>query len=194
MSAIEIMDPRMDTGMTIEHTFESFDTERRRSPEDTLGIMDRLIVREMAWISGHSLAQTVYTCIYFHHIKKLNELPMPTLTSNMDDIIYGVLRSYILATVKCCHYIWTEMTQGNVYEVNNAGNTHNQWSHIAANDRKRISQPIFSACISTIRILMWWYSTISIAPSCCWIICWTQRSQVKQLFLWIFQHDIHTAV
>ncbi|KAL7317714.1 N-alpha-acetyltransferase, non-catalitic subunit, variant 2 [Mucor circinelloides] len=116
MSAIEIMDPRMDTGMAIEHTFESFDIEKRTSPEDTLGIMDRLVVREMAWISGHSLAQTVYTCIYFHHIKKLNQLPMPTLTSNMDDIIYGVLRSYILATVKCCHYIWTEMTQGNVYE------------------------------------------------------------------------------
>lgn len=121
MSAIEIMDPRMDTGMAIEHTFESFDIEKRTSPEDTLGIMDRLVVREMAWISGHSLAQTVYTCIYFHHIKKLNQLPMPTLTSNMDDIIYGVLRSYILATVKCCHYIWTEMTQGNVYEVNGSG-------------------------------------------------------------------------
>lgn len=117
MSAIEIMDPRMDTGMAIEETFEKFDIEKRLSCEDALGIMDRLVVREMAWISGHSLAQTVYTCIYFHHIKKLNELSMPTLTSNMDDIIYGVLRSYILATVKCCHYIWTEMTQGNVYEV-----------------------------------------------------------------------------
>ncbi|KAI8643537.1 Mak10 subunit, NatC N-terminal acetyltransferase-domain-containing protein [Parasitella parasitica] len=116
MSAIEIMDPRMDTGMTIEETFKKFDIDKRLMPEDILGIMDRLIVREMAWISGHSLAQTVYTCIYFHHIKHLNESSMPTLKSTMSDILYGVLRSYILATVKCCHYIWTEMTQGNVYE------------------------------------------------------------------------------
>ncbi|CEP10292.1 hypothetical protein [Parasitella parasitica] len=116
MSAIEIMDPRMDTGMTIEQPCKTFDIDKRLTPEDTLGIMDRLVVREMAWISGHSLVQTVYTCIYFLHIKYLNESSMPTLTSNMDDIIYGVLRSYILATATCCHYIWTEMTQGNVYE------------------------------------------------------------------------------
>lgn len=120
MSAIEIMDPRMDTGMLIEETTTNkFDIHKRLSADQTLGIMDRLVTREMAWISGHSLSQTVYTCIYFHHVKELNDMPMPTLTSNMSDILYGVLKSYVLATVKCCHYIWTEMTQGNVFEVNN---------------------------------------------------------------------------
>lgn len=119
MSAIEIMDPRMDTGMVVEQTYKTFDIEKRLSPESTLGIMDRLVTREMAWISGHSLAQTVYTCIYLHHIQDLNQMAMPTLTSSRDDIIYGVLKSYIMATGKCCHYIWTEMTQGNVFEVNN---------------------------------------------------------------------------
>lgn len=117
MSAIEIMDPRMDTGMLVKEKPNTFDIHNRISIEETLGIMDRLLTREMAWISGHSLAQTVYTCIYFHHIATLNQLPMPTLTSGMDDIIYGVLKTYVLATVKCCHYIWTEMTQGNVFEV-----------------------------------------------------------------------------
>ncbi|KAI9257790.1 Mak10 subunit, NatC N-terminal acetyltransferase-domain-containing protein [Helicostylum pulchrum] len=116
MSAIEIMDPRMDTGMLVKEKPNTFDIQNRISIEETLGIMDRLLTREMAWISGHSLSQTVYTCIYFHHIATLNLLPMPTLTSSMDDIIYGVLKTYVLATVKCCHYIWTEMTQGNVFE------------------------------------------------------------------------------
>jgi hypothetical protein len=118
MSAIEIMDPRMDTGMAVEQTYKTFDIEKRLSSESTLGIMDRLVTREMAWISGHSLSQTVYTCIYFHHIQALNQSSMPTLTSSRDDIIYGVLKSYILATAKCCHYIWLEMTQGKVFEVN----------------------------------------------------------------------------
>lgn len=117
MSAIEIMDPRMDTGMLVKEKPNTFDISKRISIEETLGMMDRLLTREMAWISGHSLSQTVYTCIYFHHIQTLNQLPMPTLTSSMDDIIYGVLKTYVLATVKCCHYIWTEMTQGNVFEV-----------------------------------------------------------------------------
>lgn len=117
MSAIEIMDPRMDTGMLIEEKPNKFDILKKLSGEETLGIMDRLLTREMAWISGHSLSQTVYTCIYFHHIQTLNGLPMPTLTSDFESIIYGVLKTYILATVKCCHYIWTEMTQGNVFEV-----------------------------------------------------------------------------
>jgi hypothetical protein len=72
----------------------------------------------MAWISGHSLSQTVYTCTYFHHIKTLAETPMPTLSSKTEEIMYGVLKTYVLATVKSCHYVWTEMTQGNVYEVN----------------------------------------------------------------------------
>ncbi|KAI7907061.1 Mak10 subunit, NatC N-terminal acetyltransferase-domain-containing protein [Cokeromyces recurvatus] len=110
------MDPRMDTGIAVEQTFTQFDIQKRLTAEQVLGIMDRLVTCEMAWISGHSLAQTVYTCIYFHHTETLNKLHMPKLTSKVEDIIYGVLRTYILATVKCCQYIWTEMTQGNVYE------------------------------------------------------------------------------
>jgi hypothetical protein len=116
MSAIEIMDPRMDTGMTMEEN--TFDIKKHRSASETLWIMDRLLTCEMAWISGHSLSQTVYTCTYFHHIKTLTETAMPTLSSKAEEIMYGVLKTYVLATVKSCHYVWTEMTQGNVYEVN----------------------------------------------------------------------------
>lgn len=117
MSAIEVMNPRMDTGMLVEETSQDFDVSKPLSPKQTLYIMDNLVTREMAWISGHSLSQTVYTCIYFTHIKTLNEIPMPTVHSSVQDIVYGVLRAYILATAKCCHYIFTEMTNGNVYEV-----------------------------------------------------------------------------
>ncbi|KAI8979809.1 Mak10 subunit, NatC N-terminal acetyltransferase-domain-containing protein [Mycotypha africana] len=120
MGAIVVMDPRMDTGMNVNNNNDeqqSFDIDKRLSGKQTLNIMDQLVVREMAWISGHSLSQTVFTCIYFHHVQKLSQLPMPTLSnSSAEDTIYGVLKAYILATLKCCHYIFMEMSQGNVYE------------------------------------------------------------------------------
>ncbi|KAG1143589.1 hypothetical protein G6F37_006800 [Rhizopus arrhizus] len=117
MSAIEIMDPRMDTGALVKIAEPSLDISRQLSAEETLDIMDSLITREIAWLSGHSLSQTVYTCIYFHHIVTLNELsPKIIASTDINDVIYSALRVYILASVKCCHYIWMEMAQGNVYE------------------------------------------------------------------------------
>lgn len=118
MSAIEIMDPRMDTGVPVEATEKNIDISKRLSPEETLGVMDSLVTREIAWLSGHSLSQTVYTCIYFHHLAALNELsPSIINSSSAENVVYSAMRVYILATVKCCNYIWTEMIQGNIYEV-----------------------------------------------------------------------------
>jgi hypothetical protein len=162
MSAIEIMDPRMDTGMLVEESTEKFDILKRLEPEKVLGIMDRLVTREMAWISGHSLSQTVYTCIYFHHTEQLNSLPMPTLTSTMDDVLFGVLKSYILATVKTCHYIWTEMAKGNVFEVKSRDLIMPMalfYSTLFVY-RKKISQQIYLDYHSMIRTLMLLYLMI----------------------------------
>ncbi|ORY95835.1 Mak10 subunit, NatC N-terminal acetyltransferase-domain-containing protein [Syncephalastrum racemosum] len=118
MSAIEIMDPKMDTGMVLENTSSvPFDVQQRLTPEQLLWIMDRLLSCEMAWMSGHSLSQTIYTCLYFHHVPALATEPPANL--NMDDpvdVIYTVLKAYILATVRCCQLVWSEMTLGNVYE------------------------------------------------------------------------------
>ena len=69
----------------------------------------------MAWISGHSLAQTVYTCTYFHHIQ---ELVSEDCEKSPEGAIQNALRAYVLGTVKCCHHIWNEMSLCNVYEVN----------------------------------------------------------------------------
>ncbi|ORE06548.1 Mak10-domain-containing protein [Rhizopus microsporus var. microsporus] len=94
MSAIEIMDPRMDTGVIVSEQ-EPFDISRRMSAEETLDVMDNLVTREIAWLAGHSLSQTVYTCIYFHHMKSLNELSSSVVTSmSIEDIAYSALRIY----------------------------------------------------------------------------------------------------
>ncbi|EIE87740.1 hypothetical protein RO3G_12451 [Rhizopus delemar RA 99-880] len=99
MSAIEIMDPRMDTGALVKIAEPSLDISKQLSAEETLDIMDSLVTREIAWLSGHSLSQTVYTCIYFHHIVTLNELsPKIIASTDINDVIYSALRVYILAS------------------------------------------------------------------------------------------------
>ncbi|KAI9305646.1 Mak10 subunit, NatC N-terminal acetyltransferase-domain-containing protein [Cunninghamella echinulata] len=112
------MDPRMDTGMVIdEGKRKKYDIEQVLNPLQVLWIMDKLLSCEMAWISGHSLAQTVYTCIYFHHVPTLMDLPPPPLnTADIDSVIQCVLKAYILASVKCCQHIWKEMISGNIFE------------------------------------------------------------------------------
>ncbi|KAL1226434.1 hypothetical protein V5N11_018849 [Cardamine amara subsp. amara] len=75
MSALEIMDPKMDSGMV--STFYSIDeaVENGFAPvpvsadstvdvQSTIDIMDHLLVCEATWHMGHSLAQTVFSCIY----------------------------------------------------------------------------------------------------------------------------------
>jgi hypothetical protein len=79
----------------------------------------------MTWHSGHSLSQTLYTCMYFHHVLELS--PELFINNSNDDSIQHsdspiefvilVLKAYVLGTVKCCHLVWNEMTKGNVYEV-----------------------------------------------------------------------------
>ncbi|XP_010241586.1 PREDICTED: N-alpha-acetyltransferase 35, NatC auxiliary subunit isoform X2 [Nelumbo nucifera] len=76
MSALEIMDPKMDSGIehsgyhSIEEAIEdgaapiplSFD--RTVDVQCTIDIMDHFLACEATWHKGHSLAQTVFSCIY----------------------------------------------------------------------------------------------------------------------------------
>ncbi|XP_031382866.1 N-alpha-acetyltransferase 35, NatC auxiliary subunit isoform X1 [Punica granatum] len=75
MSALEIMDPKMDSGMigryySVDEAIDggaapipiSFD--RTVDVQCTIDIMDHLLACEATWHKGHSLAQTVFSCIY----------------------------------------------------------------------------------------------------------------------------------
>ncbi|PPS09311.1 hypothetical protein GOBAR_AA11333 [Gossypium barbadense] len=75
MSALEIMDPKMDSGIVC--TYYSIDEaiENGAAPIPisldstidvcrTIDIMDHLLACEAAWHKGHSVAQTVFSCIY----------------------------------------------------------------------------------------------------------------------------------
>ncbi|KAK9765100.1 N-alpha-acetyltransferase, non-catalitic subunit [Basidiobolus ranarum] len=116
MAAIEIMDPKMDTGMYVEgqDASKDFDVSSTLSASQVLGIMDKLCSCELAWHSGHSLSQTIFTCLYVHNVFKIP--PVEGFSEFDDNLVTLVLKSYVLGVIKCCQLIWQEMVKGNVYE------------------------------------------------------------------------------
>ncbi|RMX51654.1 hypothetical protein pdam_00020297 [Pocillopora damicornis] len=77
MSAIEMMDPKMDAGMLCNKAKKVLQFEpavkaglvriKDLTPKELIGIMDELIACLITWLDGHSLVQTVFTCLYMHN-------------------------------------------------------------------------------------------------------------------------------
>ncbi|KAL8129609.1 hypothetical protein V2J09_018764 [Rumex salicifolius] len=82
MSALEIMDPKMDSGIdngkyfSIDEAIDSGAAPVPLSLDRTLDtlcindIVDHLLACEATWHKGHSLAQTVYSCLYLLRIDR----------------------------------------------------------------------------------------------------------------------------
>ncbi|RHN63998.1 putative NatC N(alpha)-terminal acetyltransferase, Mak10 subunit [Medicago truncatula] len=75
MSALEIMDPKMDSGMastyySLDEAIENGAAPVPVSDDKTtdvrciIDIFDHILACEATWHKGHSLAQTVYSCLY----------------------------------------------------------------------------------------------------------------------------------
>lgn len=75
MSALEIMDPKMDSGIvcryySVDEAVENgtapvpVNSDRTVDVQCVIDIMDHLLACEATWHKGHSLAQTVFSCIY----------------------------------------------------------------------------------------------------------------------------------
>jgi hypothetical protein len=100
----------------------------------------------MAWLSGHSLSQTVFTCMYIHHVFSLvkESAAVSEKEDEPPELVFSVLKAYVLATIKCCHFVWREMVSGNVYEASAIGTIN--CSKLLADainlSRRRILQPI----------------------------------------------------
>ncbi|CAN6252916.1 unnamed protein product [Urochloa humidicola] len=82
MSALEIMDPKMDSGIersgynSIEEAIEDgvapipLSLDRTLDVQRTIDVMDHLFSCEATWHKGHTLAQTVFTCIYLMKMER----------------------------------------------------------------------------------------------------------------------------
>ncbi|KAM7511569.1 hypothetical protein LguiB_010444 [Lonicera macranthoides] len=75
MSALEIMDPKMDSGIACRYYSIDEAIENGAAPvplsfdktvdvQCVIDVMDHLLACEATWHKGHSLAQTVFSCIY----------------------------------------------------------------------------------------------------------------------------------
>ncbi|KAI5306498.1 nicotinamide n-methyltransferase [Ascosphaera pollenicola] len=144
VGALEIMDPKMDSGYLApgETLDDDYDVSRNLRPEEVVGIMDQLLCHEAAWHMGHSIAQTIFTSIYVDRI--LWPVPQSFESARFDRPVKGrhtgypsvsnpdtsdvkpptpasnlvslVLRAYCLSLVKACDRAHSRITLEYFYE------------------------------------------------------------------------------
>ncbi|XP_073402099.1 N-alpha-acetyltransferase 35, NatC auxiliary subunit isoform X3 [Dendrobates tinctorius] len=112
MSAIEMMDPKMDAGMIgnqVNRKVLNFDQAIKDGNikikdltwPDLIGIMDTCFCCLITWLEGHSLAQTVFTCLYVH---------------NADFIEDPAMKAFALGILKICDIAREKVNKAAVFE------------------------------------------------------------------------------
>ncbi|KIO25572.1 hypothetical protein M407DRAFT_75483 [Tulasnella calospora MUT 4182] len=125
MNAIEIMDPRMDNGVTLPNDNESktasFDPQAPLSPEEISWILDRAIAAEMDWHSGKFMANSIHTLQYVHSLTSLSSSiseiqSEEDLRTRPQELLATVLRPCVIGFLKTCDLIWRQLTRGLIYD------------------------------------------------------------------------------
>ncbi|KXJ96541.1 Mak10 subunit, NatC N-terminal acetyltransferase-domain-containing protein [Microdochium bolleyi] len=114
VSALEIGDPKMDSGFLHEGESldEDYDVLQELLPEEILGIIDQLLCLEMAWHLGYPLSQTLLTNLYVEALM----VPMPENICQADFTrdpvlrdrqprMLSILRAYCLGLLKSCYFV-----------------------------------------------------------------------------------------
>ncbi|KAI4119855.1 MAG: hypothetical protein LQ345_000322 [Seirophora villosa] len=107
VGALEIMDPKMDSGFLAdgEPLEDTFDVLTELLPEEVVGLMDQMLCHEMAWHMGHPLS-TLEDARFDRH-----EQP-----SREDGLLHVIFRAYCLATIKCCNFVHQRISREHYYE------------------------------------------------------------------------------
>lgn len=71
MSAIELMDPKMDVGFGTERDILNVPIPETLTDIQVINIMDRLLACEMSWLNSHTLPQTVFSCVYTQRLENI---------------------------------------------------------------------------------------------------------------------------
>ncbi|PCH38539.1 Mak10-domain-containing protein [Wolfiporia cocos MD-104 SS10] len=124
MSAFEIGEPRMDSGMVLEdQRTPRFDPLAPLLPQEVCWIIDRMFACEMEWHSGNSLSQTVYTSLYVHHLEDINpeylarDIGAVRDPARPRELISVVLRAATFGLLKSCDLSWRELSKGKVHDI-----------------------------------------------------------------------------
>ncbi|KAF2640615.1 amino-acid N-acetyltransferas-like protein subunit Mak10 [Massarina eburnea CBS 473.64] len=126
IGAIEIMDPKMDSGFlqNNETLEETYDPLTPLLPAELIGIMDQLLCYEMAWHTGYPLSQTLFTSIHMDRLlwpeaKVLERAQFyrgEIAESKRPGTLLEVLRAYCLAVVKGCDYVIAKVQARDYFE------------------------------------------------------------------------------
>ncbi|KAF7899067.1 uncharacterized protein EAF01_008280 [Botrytis porri] len=125
VAALEIMDPKMDSGYLApgETMEDDYDFAQALLPEEVLGIIDQLLCHEMAWHMGHPLAQTIFTSLYIDRILHPSPLSLHETRFDRDEscaedepLMLQVLRAYCLGLIKTCWYVNNRVRSEHFYE------------------------------------------------------------------------------
>ncbi|KAH9842464.1 Mak10-domain-containing protein [Rhodofomes roseus] len=126
MSAFEIGEPRMDSGMVTESQQRPpFDPLAPMLPQEICWILDRAFACEMEWHAGASLTQTVHTLLYVHYLDDLNpdfitghqRYLYPPDPRRPLELLSVVMRASVMALLKSCDLAWRELSKGKVHDV-----------------------------------------------------------------------------
>src|ERR1700722_15793524 len=100
MTALELMDPKMDGGMLIKNHFHEKKQQNNNhhhiqtikqlieknllkiknfSSIEIIYLYDQLLAAFHMWLDGHSLALTLFTCIYLHDIYIIDDFHVRTI-------------------------------------------------------------------------------------------------------------------
>ncbi|KAK9697967.1 hypothetical protein RND81_08G073700 [Saponaria officinalis] len=114
MSALEIMDPKMDSGIvngryhSVDEAIESgaapvpISLDKTTDVLHMIDIMDHLLACEATWHKGHSLAQTVYSCIYLLRLDRTSS--------------HAMLHSYCRTIRAICNVVISVVTEARTHE------------------------------------------------------------------------------
>ncbi|XP_020237204.1 N-alpha-acetyltransferase 35, NatC auxiliary subunit [Cajanus cajan] len=113
MSALEIMDPKMDSGIAC--TYYSLDeaiedgvapvpisADKTTDVRCVIDIMDHLLACEATWHKGHSLAQTVYSCLYLLRLERTSS--------------HALLHSYCKIICATCKAVLSVVSEARTHE------------------------------------------------------------------------------
>ncbi|KAI0792657.1 Mak10 subunit, NatC N-terminal acetyltransferase-domain-containing protein [Abortiporus biennis] len=123
MSAFEIGEPRMDSGMIIESEQRPpFDPLAPLLPQELCWILDRSFACEMEWHAGNTLSQTVYTLLHVHHLSDIDPDVMMQEYGIEDPLrpqglVTIALRAGVLGLIKSCDMAWRELSKGKIADT-----------------------------------------------------------------------------
>lgn len=113
----------MDSGLIFDDEVERlvFSPLTPLLPEEVCYVLDRTIACEMEWHAGYTLPQTIYTCLYVHHLTDINpEVISHQLQRDPDrplELITVVIRAAIMGFLKCCDIVWRELSKGKLHDT-----------------------------------------------------------------------------